>query len=74
MTGQKDAREMIRTIGLTAGKSCGIRPPQFGDYKKIADLAEPLGYPSAVKQVQVGIERTWSEILHCSHERRDIVG
>ncbi len=65
---------MIRTIGLPAGESCEIRPPHVGDYKKSADLAEPLGYPSAVKQIQVSIERTCSYILHCSHERRDIVG
>ncbi len=57
---------MIRTIGLPAGKNCGIRPPHFVDYKKIADLVEQFGYPNAIKQMRVRIERTWSEILDCS--------
>jgi hypothetical protein len=74
MTGHNDAREMIQTIGLPAGENCRIRPPHFGDYKKAADLAEPLGYPSTVQPTRMRIERMCSDIIHFSCDCRNFAG
>jgi hypothetical protein len=52
---------MIETMGLPAGENCRICPPHFGDYKKMADLAEQLGYPTVVQGMPMSIERMCSD-------------
>jgi GNAT superfamily N-acetyltransferase len=47
---------MPEQLNRTSEQStCSIRPPEPGDYDKIADLAEQLRYPSTGKQVQMRI-------------------
>jgi GNAT superfamily N-acetyltransferase len=48
---------MEQQINPAAAQStCMVRPPEPGDYDKMADLAEQLGYPSTGKQVRMRLE------------------
>lgn len=61
MTGHSDTGKAMRARRLATGQKCRIRPPHFDDYEKMADLADQLGYPSAVQQIRLRIERMQDE-------------
>ena len=45
--------QLNRTLALS---TCSVRSPEPGDYDKMADLAEQLGYPSTVQQVRIRLD------------------
>lgn len=45
--------QLSRTSALS---SCSVRSPRPGDYDKMADLAEQLGYPSTVQQIRIRLD------------------
>src|SRR5260370_16356433 len=45
--------QLNRTLAVS---TCSVRSPEPGDYDKMADLAEQLGYPSTVQQVRIRLD------------------
>jgi GNAT superfamily N-acetyltransferase len=56
---------MPEELNLFSEKSvCPVRPPEPRDYRKIADLASQLGYPSTAEQVQKRIDAMANSSRH----------
>jgi GNAT superfamily N-acetyltransferase len=57
MTEKINTQAKVRVGGPSGRETCTIRSPRIDDYKKMADLAGQLGYPSAEEEIRLRIKR-----------------